>query len=129
VGAAIYTADPAAIRARLLAELCVRHGLALVDTRIAFLTGGPDAGSPWLRGYEVLRVLPLRPAGLAAEVRALRPSAVRVHCRGVAVTAPDLERRLARAADARGGGPVLDVFATRALGETIAAVTRRSDAR
>jgi len=128
LGDAIYVVDPAAIRARLLAELCARHRLALVDPGIAFLTG-PRVESPWLVGFEVLSRSSLSGNVVGACVAELGASAVRVHSRGVAMSAPDLESILAEAVDADGRGPVLDVFATRGNGEPMAVVARRFDGR
>ena len=116
VGDAIHVVDPAAIRAHLLAELCDRNALHLVDPEIAFMTGTVGVRSPWLKGFRVMTVLALRPVDVLAELRALRPSAVRVHARGVAITVPEMERRFADAVVPRGGGPAIDVFATRVLG-------------
>jgi hypothetical protein len=122
---AIYAVDPAAIRARLLAELCTRHDLQLVDPEIAILTGARGVESPWLRGYEVLSTMPLNPADVLAELRALRPSQVRVRTRGVPIPAPQLERRFAETVARHGKGPAIDVFATRVMGEATAVLTRR----
>jgi hypothetical protein len=125
IGAAIYMCDPAAIRARLLAELCTRHALQLVDPGIAFLTGPGGVESPWLRGFDVVRAMPLSGNAVGACVAELGASGVRVHARGVAVGAAEFERVLAEAVDARGGGPVLDVFVTRGNGAPIAVVATR----
>jgi SAM-dependent methyltransferase len=116
VGEAIHIIDPAAIRAHLLAELCTQHGLHLIDPEIAFATGPIGVRSAWTQGFKVTGVLPLRPVDVLAELRAMRPSALCVHVRGVAMTAPELERRFAHAVDAKGGGPEIDLFATRVLG-------------
>ena len=43
-----------------------------------------------------------------------------LHARGVAITAAEMERRFADAVVPRGGGPAVDVFATRVLGEPTA---------
>lgn len=119
VGDALHVPDPAAVRARLLSELCRRHGLALVDARIALLTGPADVVSPWFRTYRVLGACAL--GDVPAELRRHRASSLRVHTRGIAAAAGELERSWAGGLDRRGGGPVLDVFATR-LRDRIAAV-------
>ncbi len=129
IGAAIYMCDPAAIRARMLAELCTRDALRLVDPGIAFLTGAAGVESPWLRGFDVLRALPLSGSAAGACLAELGASGVRVHARGVAVGAAEFERVLAEAVDPRGGGPVLDVFVTRGNGAPIAVVATRVAAR
>ena len=123
VGEAIYAIDPAAIRAHLLAELCTRHGLMLVDPEIAFATGPAGVRSPWLRGFRVMSSAPLRPVDVLAELRRLRPSSLRVHARGVAIGAQEMERRLAEVVHARGGGPSVDLFTTRVLGRATAILT------
>jgi len=120
VGDAIHVVDPAAIRAHLLGELCSRHDLRLVDPEIAFMTGAVGVRSAWLKGFRVTTVLPLRPVDVLAELRARRPSAVRVHARGVAIGAAEMERRFADAVVPRSGGAAIDVFATRVLGEPTA---------
>jgi hypothetical protein len=129
IGEAIYMADPAAIRARLLAELCARHDLSLVDPGVAFLTGPADVESPWLRGFDVLRALPPSGNAVGACVAEFGAVGVRVHARGTPVGAAEFERVLAEAVDARGGGEVLDVFLTRGNGAPIAVVARRFAAR
>jgi len=128
VGEALYVPDPAAIRASLLAELCSRHDLDLVDGSIAFLTGAAGVESPWLTPHAVILEMPLRPVDVGNALRRLGASAVRVHTRGVSLTAPELERRFAKAVDPKGGGPVVDVFATRSLGRPVAILTRRDPA-
>ncbi len=127
IGESIYVADPAAIRARLLAELCARHALRLVSPGIAFLTGSRGAASPWLKEFGVLRVMDGLDA--APPLTELGASGVRVHVRGAPVLADEMERALASHLDARGGGPVLDVFVTRGNGKPIAVVARRVGGR
>jgi hypothetical protein len=129
IGAAIYMADPAAIRARLLAELCARHALRLVDPGIAFLTGPAGVDSPWLRGFDVLRTLTVSANAVGAFLAEHGASGVRVHARGHPCKTLDFESALAEALDRRGGGPVLDVFLTRGNGAPIAVVARRFSGR
>ncbi len=122
LGAVLLVADPAAIRARLLAELCSRHELRLVNSGLAFLTGESAAQSPWLTAYRVIESLPLHPRHVRHAVRRLGPRQLRVHARGVAITAPDLDRPLR---GERGSGPELDVFATRSDDRPIAVLAER----
>lgn len=112
VGDVLYVPDPAAIRARLLAELCTRHGLHLVDENIAWITGPAGVESPWLSPYTVLETLDLQIKKVGAALRRHEAGRLRVHTRGVAITAPELQRRLSRAVG-RGAGREIDLFATR----------------
>lgn len=125
VGRWIFRPDPAAVRASLLAELCTRHGAHLLDGSIALLAADERIDSPWLAPYEVLESMPLRPVDLAAALRRHGASRIETHCRGVSMPAADLSRRLSRGLSARGGGPVLDVFATRCLDRPVGIVARR----
>jgi SAM-dependent methyltransferase len=122
VGEAILVPDPAAVRARLLAELCARHRATLVGDGIAWLTGAADVESPWLRVHRVAARCALQE--VPAALRSLGAGSVRVHVRGVPVAAPDLERRWRSALDRRSGAPAADAFVTRFLGEPGAVVTR-----
>lgn len=54
VGDYFYEADPAAIRAHALTELCQRFELVPIGDSGGYLTGGNEVRSPWLRGYRVL---------------------------------------------------------------------------
>ena len=122
LGEALYVPDPAAIRARLLAELCHRHGLALVDPGVAWLTGPAGAHSPWMRAYQVVAHCGLQ--DVPKTLRGLGARAVRVHVRGVPVAAPEVESRWRRALDKRGSGGTVDVFVSRFLGQPGAVLAR-----
>ncbi len=54
VDAYFYEADPAAIRAHALGELCDRFDLRPLGDSGGYLTGETEIRSPWLRGYRVL---------------------------------------------------------------------------
>jgi SAM-dependent methyltransferase len=129
VGDMLYVPDPAAIRARLLAELCSRHALRLVAPGIAFLTGERGVASPWLAAYEVLNVANGSQHAAARCVAERHASDVRVHARGTRVPVEEIERILRAHVDPRGGGPVLDLFVSRADGGAVTIVARREDGR
>jgi hypothetical protein len=127
LGASLYVADPAAIRASLLAELCTRHDLGLVDEGIALLTGASGVATPWLTEFVVRDSLPMHPKRLRAAVRKFTPTQVRVHCRGVPLSAPAVEHDLRKKVD-RGSSPALDVFITRVAGTPTAVLGERVSA-
>lgn len=54
VGGYLFEADPAAVRAHCLGELCSRHDLRALGDSNGYLTGGSLVGSPWLTAFEVL---------------------------------------------------------------------------
>jgi len=112
IGEALYVPDPAAIRASLLAELCRQYDVGLLDPEIAFMTGTAGRTTPWLREYTIRASLPMHPKRLRAALRPLAPSQVRVHCRGVPLSAPAIHDDLRKKVK-RGRGPEVDVFVTR----------------
>lgn len=128
VGEAVYTADPAAIRARLLAELCARHALRLVAPGIAFLTGPAGGRSPWLREHAVLEVV-ASPDAASRGVAAHRAGSVRVHARGTRVPTEELERLVGARIGRACAGPPLDVFVTQEGGSMLAILARRTEGR
>ncbi len=129
LGGALYVPDPAAVRASLLAELCVRHGLGVVSPGIALLTGDSGVDSPWLTSYEVLSCVALDPASIRGALRSVAARSVRVHVRGVPLDAATLQRSVARGASRRGAGGAIDMFATRLDERATAVVARRRPAR
>ncbi len=124
LGDTLYTVDSAAMRAHLLAELCTRHGLGLVDEGIAFLTGAAGTDTPWLHAHKIHAALPMHPKRLRAALRPLTPSQIRVHCRGVPLSAPAVKDDL-RKKVTRGRGPAIDVFITRVAGKPTAILAER----
>ena len=53
-GEFVYEADPAAIRANCLPELCRRHELSQLADSNGYLTGRRVAPSPWLKAFQVI---------------------------------------------------------------------------
>jgi len=132
IGESLYVPDPAAIRSSLLAELCAQHGVGLLDGSIALMTGPGGILTPWLREYTIRAALPMHPKRLRAALRPLEPAQVRVHCRGVPLSAPAIQDDLRKKVK-RGRGPAIDVFVTRVadvptaiLGERVSAAARPS---
>jgi hypothetical protein len=126
LGEALYVPDPAAVRARLLAELARRHALVLVDDGIAWLSGPSGTGSPWLTEHAVRERVRLHPTDVRAALKRLPGGfgALRVHCKAVAFTAPQLEKEMRRVSPTR-GAPAVDLFATRVGGAPTALLTQR----
>jgi hypothetical protein len=70
----LYDADPAAVRAHALGELCARHGLTPLGDSIGYLTGSQEVSSPWLRRYRVLYHGKADPKGTKRKLRELNAS-------------------------------------------------------
>ncbi|MCE9636820.1 MAG: class I SAM-dependent methyltransferase [Planctomycetes bacterium] len=128
IGAALLVPDPAAIRSRLLAELCSRHGATLVDDGIAWLTGPAGVVSPWLSAHTIVARCGIQ--DVPAELRRLGATSIRVHVRGVPVTASEVEAKwrkpLPRPSAPDTGHVVVDVFVSRFLGRPGVVLTRDS---
>jgi hypothetical protein len=122
VGEALFVPDPAVIRARLLRELCVRHGLTLVDDGIAWLTGPACDASPWLRTFRVVATADV--GGVPDVLRRAGARSIRVHVRGTPAAAGDLEALWRKSTSPSGAGGTLDVFVSRFLGRPGAAIAR-----
>ncbi len=126
LGDALYAVDPAAARARLLAALADRHALSLVSAGTALMTGAAGADSPWLTEHRVIDRLRLLPHDVRVALARLPGGfgGLRVHSRGVALSAPEILRETRRVARTR-GAPIIDLFATRTLGAPTAVLTQR----
>lgn len=100
----IYEADPAAIRAHCLGEICSQNNLCALADSNGYLTGDKLIGSPWLTGYTVLRhhSADLKRTRLA--LKDLGGGTPVVKCRGVQIDVDRLRK------DLRGPGNELVVM-------------------
>ena len=102
----IVDPDGAVVRAGLVRQYAVRHGLWQLDPDIAYLSGDrlPDG----VRGFEVLEQLPLREKALRAALSARDCGVLEILVRGVDLDPDALRRRLRPA-----GRAALSVVVTR----------------
>ena len=91
LGEFVYEPDPALIRSRLVGAFALDHGLGVVSSGIAYLTGG-TLDSPWLRKYKLLEELPLNEKLLAGYLSNRGIGALEIKKRGVDVE-PELFRK------------------------------------
>lgn len=92
----IFEADPAAVRARALSELCARHGLhALADSN-GLLTGDQRVESEWLRGWKVLWHGAYRPKLVLTALQRLDARVEVVKPRGVDLDPHAVRKTLAK---------------------------------
>lgn len=88
----IVDPDGAVVRAGLVRQYAVRHGLWQLDPEIAYLTGHRlPAG---VRGFEILEQLPLREKALRQALAARHCGSLEILVRGVDVDPDALRRRL-----------------------------------
>nr|WP_236950188.1 class I SAM-dependent methyltransferase [Mycobacterium sp. MS1601] len=95
VGAAgrwIVDPDGAVVRAGLVRQYAVRHGLWQLDPEIAYLTGDTLPGG--VRGFEVIETVPFAEKKLRQVLSSLDCGALEILVRGVGVDPDALRRRL-----------------------------------
>lgn len=94
LGAYLHEPDGAVIRAGLVAELARRLGAGVVSERIAYLTSGTPAHSPFARSYRILERVDAGAKALARALLARGVGDLTIKQRGSGVDVADLRRRL-----------------------------------
>ncbi|MCC6728097.1 MAG: SAM-dependent methyltransferase [Chthonomonadales bacterium] len=95
----LYDPDPAVVRAHAIADLAARIDASLLDSRIAYLTGDNECGTPFAEAFRVLEWLPFGLRALRSRLAALDLRAVSVKRRGVPMEPADVLRALPREGD------------------------------
>lgn len=95
LGAYLYEPDNAVIRSHLIGELAERLDLRLIAPEIAYLTSDQEIRSPWLRGFEVIDVLPFDRKQLKAYLRERGVGILEIKKRGADVVPEQLRKELA----------------------------------
>jgi SAM-dependent methyltransferase len=90
----LYEPDPAMIRSGLMGNLAQELGLRTLSPGIAYLSSNDELHSPWLRGFEVLAVLPLDEKKIAAWCREHEIGILEIKKRGVDITPEQLRPKL-----------------------------------
>lgn len=90
----LYEPDPAMIRSGLMGNLAQELDLRIFSPGIAYLSSNDPLHSPWLRGFEVLAVLPLDEKKIAAWCREHEIGILEIKKRGVDITPEQLRPRL-----------------------------------
>ena len=62
--------DPAVIRAGLVAALCTRGDVGVLDPRVAYLTADAPAAAPFVRWYRLIEAMPFNIKQVRARLRA-----------------------------------------------------------
>jgi hypothetical protein len=90
----LYEPDGAVVRAHLVAEVAAVVDGALLDPRIAYLTGGSRVDTPFATAYEITEVLPFSLKRLRALLRSRDVGIVTVKKRGSPIEPETLRRQL-----------------------------------
>jgi len=69
-GALVGEPDPAVIRAGLVAAVCVRDDVGVLDPRVAYLAADAPAAAPFVRWYRLIEAMPFNVKRLRARLRA-----------------------------------------------------------
>ncbi len=91
----LYEPDNSVIRSHLIGTLARKLGLHLIAPEIAYLSSADRVESPWLRGFEVLDVLPFDRKQLKAYLRQRGIGILEIKKRGSDVVPEQLRKELA----------------------------------
>jgi hypothetical protein len=69
-GSFVGEPDPAVIRAGLVAALCTRDDVGLLDPRVAYLAADAPAATPFVRWYRLIEAMPFNVKRVRARLRA-----------------------------------------------------------
>jgi hypothetical protein len=112
-GRFLYEPDGAVIRAGLVAAVAAAADGALVDAKIAYVSGDRRIATPFARCYEVLERLPYAERALRSALRTRDVGTLTIKKRGVEAEPEALRKRLALRGD-RSATLVLTRFAGKA---------------
>ncbi len=90
----ILEPDPAILRSRLVGNLALEIGAAQVDSTVAYLVAPTMPSSPWVRGWQIVAVMPFDRRRLRQYLRAHDGGVATVKKRGVDVDPAELARTL-----------------------------------
>ncbi|MFT4245152.1 MAG: SAM-dependent methyltransferase [Micrococcaceae bacterium] len=90
----LYEVDGALLRAGLLNEFAVKHGLAQFDKTIAYLNSDREVISPWAQKYRVIEVLPYKIKVLKKYLKTNDIGVLNIKKRGIKETPEQLRKIL-----------------------------------
>ncbi|HEY7853622.1 MAG TPA: SAM-dependent methyltransferase [Aquiluna sp.] len=90
----LYEPDVSLIRSHLVGDYANQNGLHLISEQIAYLSSAKLVSSPWVKGYEVLDVLPLDVKQIKAYCSKHDIGVLEIKKRGVDVTPEALRPKL-----------------------------------
>lgn len=90
----VYEPDSSLIRSHLLGDFANQNNLTLLSEDIAYLSADEELNSPWLKGYEVLDVLPLDQKQIKKYLAEREIGIVEIKKRGVDIVPEELRKAL-----------------------------------
>ncbi len=120
----LYEPGPAVIRSGLIARAAEMTDTHLIHQRIAYLSGPRELASPYLTGFKVERIVPLRKKRVLQALRDLGAGPVEVKKRGADLNPAEWQKDLQKQLSAPQGRPLV-VFATRTAGGHTAIIASR----
>ncbi len=118
----LFDPDPALVRSGLLTTFAERHGLALLDENIAYLTGDDVPDSRFVRAFRVVESFPFQLKRLRKRLRELGIGTLEIKKRGFPMTPEELRGKL----DLR-GDDACTILLARVTDRRIVYVTRAID--
>jgi hypothetical protein len=94
IGRYIFEPDASLIRSGLMGEFAIEHGLKLIDNKIAYLTSNSPAQSPWLKGFEIEKHLPLDVKVISKELAERDVGILEIKKRGVDIVPEEFRKKL-----------------------------------
>lgn len=94
IGRYIFEPDASLIRSGLMGEFAIELGLKLIDTKIAYLTSNSPAQSPWLKGFEIEKHLPLDVKVISKELAERDVGILEIKKRGVDIVPEEFRKKL-----------------------------------
>ncbi|MDY5159873.1 class I SAM-dependent methyltransferase [Actinotignum urinale] len=128
-GMFLYEPDGAAIRAGGIPVLCEEYGLSPVSEGIAYLCGTRKVTSPWLRGFVIEDILPLKAKPVGAYMKERGITRVEVKKRGTDVDPATFRKKLSLRPSSSGTTITeTTLILTRIAGKHVCIVTQPADA-
>jgi SAM-dependent methyltransferase len=93
-GSHLHDPDPALVASRLLGDFAERFGLALLDPRIAYLTGDRPVPSAMARSFRILERFPFQLKRLRRRIAAHGAGRIEIRKRGFPISPEELRAKL-----------------------------------
>ena len=94
MGNYVYEPDASLIRSGLMGEFGIKHGLGLIDEKIAYLTSSNLVQSPWLKTFEIEEVFPLDFKLISKELQKREIGILEIKKRGIDITPEEMRKKL-----------------------------------
>jgi hypothetical protein len=94
LGEYLYEPDNALVRSHLISVIAEQEDLGLIAPEIAYLTGGRELASPWLRGFKVVESMAFDRKKLKSRLHEMKVGVLEIKKRGSDVVPETLRKEL-----------------------------------